>query len=284
MGFWKAVFGGKELSPEEERHEAEEHNFDLLKYDGVKAMKIGQNGYAVRCLQEALKVKEDLETRDYLQQALVNEGRLEEAMQELQVMAAAEPDNVNVMLQMAHVAFMLEDYGHMEEICRQALEVDSENGRAMLLSARAAIGLQQPEKAVETLTKAVDHYDVDADARLLRAHTLLGMGRVEEADADATWLVDYAGEHEDVLLLKAKVEMAKGCQEEAEKLLGMVIEVNPFSAEAYRCRGDLYAAMGREEEAENDRRQARELNPELGNEDIEQQVRQAYKNASPFGV
>ena len=48
MGFWNALFGGKELSPEEEKKEQEAKNFDLLKYDGVKAMKMGQTDYAVR--------------------------------------------------------------------------------------------------------------------------------------------------------------------------------------------------------------------------------------------
>ncbi len=38
MGFWNVLFGGKQLSPEEEKQEQEAKNFDLLKYDGVKAM------------------------------------------------------------------------------------------------------------------------------------------------------------------------------------------------------------------------------------------------------
>ena len=42
MGIWKAIFGGKDLTAEEEQQERVEKNFDLLKYDGVKAMKMGQ--------------------------------------------------------------------------------------------------------------------------------------------------------------------------------------------------------------------------------------------------
>ena len=60
MGFWNVLFGGAELSPEEEKKAQEEKNFDLLKYDGVKAMKIGQADYAVRCFREALKLKKGI--------------------------------------------------------------------------------------------------------------------------------------------------------------------------------------------------------------------------------
>ena len=83
MGFWNVLFGGKQLSPEEEKQEQEAKNFDLLKYDGVKAMKIGQTEYAVRCFQEALKVQEDLEIHDYLSQAMLRLGELEETLGEL---------------------------------------------------------------------------------------------------------------------------------------------------------------------------------------------------------
>ena len=79
MSFWKAIFGGKELTPEEEKKEAEDKNFDLLKYDGIKAMKIGRADYAVRCFEEALKMRNDLEVRDYLQQVLIRQGDLEGA-------------------------------------------------------------------------------------------------------------------------------------------------------------------------------------------------------------
>ena len=63
MGFWNSLFGG-ETNPEEEKRAADERNFDLLKYDGVKAMRIGQYEYAVKCFEKALETKEDAEVRD----------------------------------------------------------------------------------------------------------------------------------------------------------------------------------------------------------------------------
>ena len=71
MNFLKALFGGKEENSEEKRQADEQKNFDILKYDGVKALKTGQWQQAIRCLNHALNIREDLECHDYLSQALL---------------------------------------------------------------------------------------------------------------------------------------------------------------------------------------------------------------------
>lgn len=59
MNFLKALFGGKEENSEEKRQADEQKNFDILKYDGVKALKTGQWQQAIRCLNHALNIRED---------------------------------------------------------------------------------------------------------------------------------------------------------------------------------------------------------------------------------
>ena len=88
MGFFSTLFGGRQLSPEEEKQEQEAKKFDLLKYDGVKAMKMGQADYAVRCFTEALKLHDDLEVHDYLSQVLLRQGNLDAAMNELRTLGS----------------------------------------------------------------------------------------------------------------------------------------------------------------------------------------------------
>ena len=110
MGFWKSFFGGEPENPEEEKKNAEDKNFDGFKYDGVKAMRMGQFDYAERCFREAMKIKDDLEVNDYLSQTLMRLGRLDEALAEMRIMINAQPSNAALLLQAAHVAYMLEDY------------------------------------------------------------------------------------------------------------------------------------------------------------------------------
>lgn len=113
MGFFKKLFGGRADSPEDDRKEQETRNFDMLKYDGVKAMHMGETDYAVKCFNRALEMREDLEVRDYLSQTLIRTGELLPAYEQLQKLAEAEPDNKQIFVRMADVAYMMEDYRAM---------------------------------------------------------------------------------------------------------------------------------------------------------------------------
>ena len=88
MNFFKALFGGSEETPEQKQQADETRKFDMFKYDGVKAAKMGQHDYAVKCYKEALKIREDLEVRDYLAQSLIRTGQLAEAYEQLETLAA----------------------------------------------------------------------------------------------------------------------------------------------------------------------------------------------------
>lgn len=292
MGFWNVLFGGSEQSPEEEKKAQEAKNFDLLKYDGVKAMKMGQTDYAVRCFREALKLTDDLETRDYLSQALLRQGQLDDAQAELRMLAEAEPGNAAIWKRIAQVAFMQEDYAAMAAACEQAMQIDAADAQACFLDAQAQRGQGNMVGAIAMLTKAITLDANYGDAYLMRAQMLLAMGDTAGADSDATWLTDNAAEHEDVLLLKARVETAKGNDEAAIGIYDRVTEVNPFSIEAFRERGQLKYNRGDKAGAEADMQTVLELDPnsladvngDYSAEGIEQRVRQAYSAINPLGL
>lgn len=292
MGFWKAMFGGSELSPEEEKEEKTARNFDLLKYDGVKALKIGQTDYAVRCFQEALKLQEDLEVHDYLSQALLRQGELADAMEELQVLAAAEPENDSIQLRIAQLAYMEEDYVRMAEACERAMQIDGNSAATHYLYAQAYKGQGNVVGAIAMLTKAIALDEDNPDAYLLRGQIQLEIGETAGADADADWLLKNEYAHEEALLLKARVEVAKGHADDAIKLYDMVTEVNPFCIEAFRERGSLRLAQGDKAGAEADMQKVLELDPNLladvsgdySAEGIEQRVSQAYSAVNPLGL
>ena len=292
MGFWKALLGGKDQTPEEEQQEREQRNFDLLKYDGVKAMKIGQPDYAVKCYREALKIKEDPEVRDYLSQALIQKGELAEAAEQLRLLAEAEPNNEAIVLRTAQVAYMMEDYAQMETACERAMQINPSSAIAHYLKAQACLGQQNVVEAIAMLTKTISLQEENADAYLLRAQTLLAMGDVKGAADDAAWLLENAGDHEEVLLLNARVAARRQQTDEALAFYDQVTEVNPFSIEAYQERGQLRFNLGDKAGAEQDMQKVLELNPnaladvngEYSAEGIEQRVRQAYSVANPLGL
>lgn len=291
MGFWNSLFGG-ESNPEEEKRVADERNFDLLKYDGVKAMRIGQYEYAMKCFEKALETKDDAEVHDYLSRAYTRLGRYDDALAELKMLAMKEPDNIHLKMQAAGVAFIKEDYGEMAALCEQALAVDADNAMVHLFYAKAELGQDNLIPAIARLTKAIALDENLADARLLRGQTLLKMGDYNAVTEDVAWLMEHTEDNEDVLLLNARIEAAKGNADEAIRIYGHVIDLNPFHLDAYRERGKLRLEQGDKQGAAEDMEKVMELNPEemadvsgeYSAEGIEQKTRQAYSNLNPFGI
>ena len=151
MNFFKALFGGKEEKPEDKKKAEEEKNFDVLKYDGVRALRSGQHDYAIKCFTHALQMKEDLEIRDYMSQAMIRADMLPEAYDNLLKIAEAQPDNIQVYIRMANVCYMMENYTAMGEACEKAILIDPNNTEATFLYARACIGHGDTTNAVAML-------------------------------------------------------------------------------------------------------------------------------------
>lgn len=284
MNFLKALFGGKDENPEEKRQAEEAKNFEILKYDGVKALKIRQWQQAIRCLNHALSIREDLECRDYLSQALIQDNQLTAAYEELQKLHEAEPDNQEILQRMANVAFVMEDYGAMASSCEKALLISKDNPEIYYLYGRACMGQEDLTNAIAMFTKAISLNEDYGDAYLMRAGVMLQRGEVEAAEQDCQWLLERASSVEDVLILKAKVETAKGNHSEALSYYDKVIEGNPFSIEGFTLRAELKKQMGDQQGAEEDLARLREINPDGNDEDLEQKMNEAYKNSNPMGL
>jgi tetratricopeptide (TPR) repeat protein len=292
MGFWKSFFGGEEQNPEEVKKDAEAKQFDLMKYDGVKAMRIGQFEYAEKCFREALKVHDDLEIHDYLSQTLMHLNRLQESLEELLLISREQPDNSSVMIQAAHVAYMLEDYAQMHSLAEQARALDPENATAYYQMAQADLGQGDLVNGIAQLTKAIVLNENHGDARLLRAKTLLMMGDLDGAEQDVNWLMEHTEAEEEVLLTAARIAHAKGNDDDALNIYNKVVDVNPFQIDAYRERGQIKFDRGDKGGAQEDMQKVLELNPnetadvngDYSAEGVEQQVKRAYSNMNPFGI
>lgn len=285
MNIFKALFGGKNnTAPERKKEEEDKRNFEILKYDGVKALQTARFDYAVQCLKHALQLREDLETRDYLSQAYIKTGNLPAAYDQLQKLAEALPDNINIPIRMANIAYMMEDYNTMSNACEKALLIDGTNAESIYMYGRACIGLGDLSNAKAMFTKAILLNNDLADAYMMRASLLLSTGEMQEAEDDIMWLFNNTEENEDVMMLKAKLEILRNNDTEAERWLCKTIDTNPFNVEAYKERAALKERVGDHTGAEEDRAKAAELsiNPDAQDEDIEQKTKEAYNNSNPY--
>ena len=293
MNFFQRLFGSAEEDPEEKKKETETRHFDALKYDGIAALKMGQLEYATTCFTHALQIKDDLEIHDHLSLAYIHQNQLSEAIDEIQILAAAQPDNQAIWVRMARVCYMMERYEQMAEACTHAQAAGEANAEVNFLFAEAHQGLGDNAAAVECLGEAIALKATFGAAYLLRGQILLSMNRLDEAEADADYLLEHAEPEEDIVLLKARIAHQKGDAQKAVEWYGRVTDTNPFCVAAFRERAKVYEEMGETALAAADKATADELEPkdaadvssEQSAEGIEQKTKEAYKNTlNPFGL
>ena len=119
MGFFKSFFSGKPANPEEEKQKNNQKNFEIFKYDGMRAQRMGRADYAIKCFTEALALQEDFETMGYLAQVYIQSNELDEARKLLERMIRTEPEHTSTLLTLANVCYMQEDYAAMAEAAKR---------------------------------------------------------------------------------------------------------------------------------------------------------------------
>lgn len=261
MGFLKSFFSGKSESPEKEQKKNEQKNFEIFKYDGMRAQRMGRLDYAVKCFVEALALQKDFETMGYLAQAYTQTNELEKARQVLDEMVAMEPHHTATLLTLANLCYMQEDYPGMAEAARKAIAAEEGNAVAHYLLGKAEQGRGEELMCIAHLTRAIVLNDEFIEARLLRAEALMKMGQQQEAQEDIKAVLLQDADNESALLLRGKSREALQQPKAAETDYARIIELNPFNEQAYLALGNLYIGQKRMQEAISLLDDAIDLNP-----------------------
>lgn len=254
---FKSLIKGKETTEEEK----EKKNFEILKYDGIRAQRIGRIDYAAKCFAGALNIREDFEVLGLLSQIYIQQGEIEQAKELLNRMALLEPETVNTYLILANTCYMQEEYKEMAQAAQKAIELDNQNAIAFYLLAKANHGLKDNIGTIANLTKAIMLKEDFQDAYLMRAEDLLQMKQYKEALEDIEKVLHFHPEEEGALLLRGKLNEATGKPEEAENDYRTITELNPFNEQAYIALGQLYITQKKLTEAIELFDEAIELNP-----------------------
>ncbi|MGL4853063.1 MAG: tetratricopeptide repeat protein [Phocaeicola sp.] len=260
MGFLNKIFGG---AKEEDSQQAktEEKNFELLKYDGVRAQRLGKLTYAIKCWEEALTLKKEEETLALLATAYTQANRLDEAKNMLQTVIELVPYKSDYLISLAQIDYMQEQYDSMQQACKQALEIEKKEPIIYLLSAKADIGLKNEIGAIASLTRVLALKPDYIAAYLLRAEVLWKMHQINDAAEDVEAVLDLEPESEEALLLKGEILFATKRVEEAEVCFTQLLQLNPFNEKAYLFLGNLYLETKSFEKALAIYDEAIEINP-----------------------
>lgn len=323
MGFFQRIFGAPQADSEEQEQRTQERNFNTLRDDGVRAMRMGEPGYAVRCFESALNIKQDAQTQGFLAEAYLRQGNLEKALPLLEALAAEAPGNTSIQLLRATTLGRMGRYEDMKTICDDLVKDAETNPAVLYACAEAAYGLKDLFTAIARLTQTIEQAADHLPARLLRARILCDMGQAAQAMEDVEVLLQADADNEEFGLLQAEALLQTGQTEAAEAALLHVHELYPFSqeavlrlgslyentsrrdkalaiydeaielqpdfAEAYKQRGGVRLALHDKEGAADDLRRALELKPEVVAEvegeftNVENQMADRYRTMNPYG-
>ena len=261
MGLLSSLFGGGKPN-EDQQAKQEKKNFEILKYDGIRARNMRQLPYAIKCFEQAIALNDEPETLQLLANAYIEAGRTDDARITLDRLVDKTPDNIQALLALASICYMQEDYESMDNACQKAIKLDETSAPAYYLAAKAARGMKNDLQAIVMLTKAIMQNEEYKEAYLLRAEVLWDMRQAKDAMSDLDKVLSVSPEEEDALLLKGKIHAALGQVEEAQSCFNQVLEVNPFNEKAYLLKGEMLMEQKEFDQAIEFYTEATELMPQ----------------------
>lgn len=223
--------------------------FDILKYDGVRAQKIGKLAYAIKCFTEALAIDDDLETMSYLVGAYTMTHEPEKALEVLDKMVELDPAQLNTLFTRVSVLFLLYKEEEVVEECNRIIGYEPSNPLAYYLKGRAHKNMDELDAALEDLSKSIELKPDFSDACLLRAEVYLKKEDGASALKDVEDVIAREGEDENAFLMKGTIHAFLSNEVTAEEDFNKVLELNPFNEDASLRLAELLITSKRFDEA-----------------------------------
>ena len=255
-------FFGKNKTNECQEDKQKKKNFEILKYNGIRARNMNQIPYAIKCFKEAIALNDDTETMGLLASIYIQNGQIEEARNLLNRLCEKAPENIEALLTLAHVCERQQDYSSMLSVCEKILRIDSNNTTAYYLAGKAMYALRDNLQAIAMLTKATMQNEAFTDAYLLRAEVLWNMRQAKDALEDIDKVLSLDANEEKAILLKGEIEATLGHSEQALKHFNQVTALNPFNENAYLLKGALLIEQKDFDKAIENYEEAIELMPD----------------------
>lgn len=249
--FFKSLFSSSkaEQAVAEEQTPEPPKNFDTLKYDGVRAQRMGRIGYATKCYQEALLLMKDYETMQFLASAYTQTHDLEDALEVTTEMTELEPDNKDGYLLRINLLYMME---RLEESLQQVLILIDrvpDLTEAYYMKGKVELDMKRAEDAIVSLTEGIRLKEDAPQMFFVRAKAYYVLKNLEAAIKDIDQALTLNPEDESYYLLKGLIHQDMQDDESAVQNYLKVTELNPFSHQVALSIGNIYMRTNRAEEA-----------------------------------
>ena len=238
---------------------------NTLKFDALRALKIGEVDFAIRALHTSLEEIDDPECRLYLAQALQRKPDLAGSMAELTTILEAYPDYPMALYEATKVSNGLDQHSETIAYAERALATELETAQQAELhrmKAQAQLALGESEQALATIDQALQLTDEVPLYWLIKVKVLIALERWEDALAIALETAEKFPEEERAYLYEGLITYHEGDKERAERAFRQVVETDPFNVEGYMHLTHLVEELRGKEAAANEMEQALDMIPQ----------------------
>ena len=238
---------------------------NTLKFDALRALRIGEVDFAIRALHTSLEEIDDPECRLYLAQALQRKPDLAGSMTELTTILEAYPDYPAALYEATKVSNGLDQHSETIAYAERTLATELETAQQAELhrmKAQAQLALSESEQALATIDQALQLTDEVPLYWLIKVKVLIALERWEEALAVALETAEKFPEEERAYLYEGLIAYHEGDKERAERAFRQVVETDPFNVEGYMHLTHLVEELRGKEAAADEMEQAMEMIPQ----------------------
>lgn len=238
---------------------------NTLKFDALRALKIGEVDFAIRALHTSLEEIDDPECRLYLAQAFQRKPDLAGSMAELTTILEAYPDYPMALYEATKVSNGLDQHSETIAYAERALATELETAQQAELhrmKAQAQLALGESEQALATIDQALQLTDEVPLYWLIKVKVLIALERWEDALAVALETAEKFPEEERAYLYEGLITYHEGDKERAERAFRQVVETDPFNVEGYMHLTHLVEELRGKEAAADEMEQALDMIPQ----------------------
>lgn len=222
------------------------------KFDGVKALRIGNFPLAIGFFEKALAISPEFETRYYYAQALARSGRNSDAIVQYNLLIEEVPDHFLVLVERASLLLQQDDKELAFVDGSKALSLAQDNEEKLLVnrllaSIELARDNYQPALDLATSALAIDEHDTVS--ALLKARSLLKLERLDEAASYINQARERFPEEERFLLHQATLYRSLNQPDDALTTYNQTLELDPFNEEAVLGIAEIFEQSERANEA-----------------------------------
>lgn len=218
-----------------EKKVASQEEASLYKFDGLKAMRMGNIPLALMFLEKAMEIFPEFETRYYYANTLRRSDKPQDALAQYDLLLKEVPSHYTALTERASLLLQQDDAEAALKDAQLALEnseSDEEKALSLRLLSRIQVSLTCYPEAIENAEKALELDPQDTTSALSKTRALTLLGKNEEALQCIQEARKLFPEEERFLLYEASIHEREGNADDATRIYQETLEIDPFNEEA----------------------------------------------------